>query len=102
METNFIKHILPLLMALLLMAGCNTSSQKGTGCLPEIKVSQTSDEKEITFQEIAEEISYIPLETNDTMLLRGVFLSICNDGIALMHQVDGRVFLYDDTQKRLM
>ena len=89
------KHILPFLTTLLLMAGCNTSPQKGTGCLPKIKVNQTPDEKEIIFQEIAEEINYIPLETNDTMLLRGVFISIGIEGIAVMHQTDGRIFLFD-------
>lgn len=87
------KHILPFLTTLLLMAGCDTSPQKGTACLPKIKVNQTPDEKEIIFQEIAEEINYIPLETNDIMLLRGVFISIGIEGIAVMHQVDGRIFL---------
>ena len=81
------------------MAGCNTSPQKGTGCLPEIKVNQTPDEREVILQEIATEISYIPLETNDSMLIRGVFLSICNEGIAVMYQVDGRIFLYDGKGK---
>ncbi len=93
------KHILPFLTTLLLMAGCNTSPQKGTGCLPKIKVNQTPDEKEIIFQEIAEEINYIPLETNDTMLLRGVFISIGIEGIAVMHQADGRIFLFDSKGK---
>lgn len=78
------KYLLPLLTALLLMAGCSTSPHKDNDCLPEIKVNQTPDKKEITFQEIAENISYFPLETNDSMLLRGVFLSICNEGIAVM------------------
>ena len=93
------KHILPFLIALLLMTGCDTSSQKDNTCFPEIKVSKTPDEKEITFQEMAEEINYLPLETNDTMLLRGVFLSVCNEGIAVMYQSDGRVFLFDGNGK---
>lgn len=93
------KHILPFLTTLLLMAGCSTSPHKDNDCLPEIKVNQTPDKKEITFQEIAENISYIPLETNDSMLLRGVFLSICNEGITVMHQVDGQVFLFDGKGK---
>ena len=87
------KHLLPLLTVLLLMTGCSTSPHKDNDCLPEIKVNQTPDKKEITFQEIAEEINYIPLETNDIMLLRGVFISIGIEGIAVMHQVDGRIFL---------
>lgn len=81
------------------MAGCQSSSKERKSSFPEIRVNQTPDEKEITLQEIAEEISYIPLETNDTMLLRGVFLSICNEGIAVMHQVDGQVFLFDGKGK---
>ena len=89
------KHILFILTTLLFMSGCNTSPQKGNGSLPEIKTNQTPNEKEIIFQEIAEKITYIPLETNDTMLLRGVFLSICTEGIAVMHQSDGRVYLFD-------
>ena len=87
------KHLLPLLTVLLLMAGCSTSPHKDNDCLPKIKVNQTPDKKEIIFQEIAEEINYIPLETNDIMLLRGVFISIGIEGIAVMHQVDGRIFL---------
>ena len=93
------KHLLPFLITLLLMAGCQTSNKERESSFPEIRVNQTPDEKEITLQEIAEEISYIPLETNDTMLLRGVFLSICNEGIAVMHQVDGQVFLFDGKGK---
>ena len=49
------KHILPFLITLLLMTGCDTSSQKDNTCFPEIKVSKTPDEKEITFQEMAED-----------------------------------------------
>lgn len=60
MNNSTMKHILPLLTALLLMAGCSTSPHKDNDCLPEIKVNQTPDKKEITFQEIAENISYIP------------------------------------------
>lgn len=93
------KHILPFLITLLLMAGCQSSNKERKSSFPEIRVNQTPDEKEITLQEIAEEINYIPLETNDTMLLRGVFLSICNEGIAVMHQVDGQVFLFDGKGK---
>ena len=37
------------------MTGCDTSSQKDNTCFPEIKVSKTTDEKEITFQEMAED-----------------------------------------------
>ena len=37
------------------MAGCNTSSQKGNDSFPKIMVNQTPDEKEITFQEMAED-----------------------------------------------
>lgn len=93
------KHPLFLLITFLLLAGCSTSPQKENGSYLEIKANQTPHEKEIILQEIAEEISYIPLETNDTMLLRGVFLSICNEGIAVMHQVDGQVFLFDGKGK---
>ena len=93
------KHPLLFLTTLLLMVGCSTSPQKGNGSHIEIKVNQTPHEKEITFQEIAEGISYIPLETNDTMLLRGVFLSICQEGIAVMYQADGRIFLFDGEGK---
>lgn len=93
------KHILFILTTLLFMSGCNTSPQKGNGILPEIKTNQAPDEKEIIFQEIAEKITYIPLETNDTMLIRGVFLSICAEGIAVMYQSDGRVYLFDNNGK---
>lgn len=89
------KHLPFLLIIALLTAGCQPSTQTGGTSLPEINVDTTPEEKEIRLQEMAKEISYIPLETNDSMLLRGVFLSICDEGIALMHQVDGRVFLYD-------
>ena len=67
--------------------------------MPEIEVDAILEEKEIRIQDIAEDISYIPLETNDSMLLRGVFLSICDDGIAIMYQVDGKIFLYDGKGK---
>ena len=33
------------------------------------------------------------------MLLRGIFLSVCGEGIAVMYQSDGRVFLFDGNGK---
>ena len=94
------KHIsVFFILFLLVLIGCQQTIKKGEASLPEIEVDAILEEKEIRIQDIAEDISYIPLETNDSMLLRGVFLSICDDGIAIMYQVDGKIFLYDGKGK---
>ena len=70
------KHIsVFLIFFLLVLVGCQQTIKKGAASLPEIEVDAILEEKEIRIQDIAEDISYIPLETNDSMLLRGVFLS---------------------------
>ena len=54
-------------MLALLATGCGDANQKTSG-LPQIDVRTDYPEKEICLQDVAE-VSYIPLETTDEILL---------------------------------
>ncbi len=90
-------------LCLLLVFACNNKDVKNnTGEIPVVDVTKTYHKKELKLQEVAD-IEYIPLETNDSVLLeehaKPAYIS--KDTIIVCNGTQGDIFIFSGKGKFL-
>lgn len=88
------KKVNILLTALLLaMAGCSSDRQSADGLIT-VDVTANYPEKELVLQDIMD-VEYVPLETTDEFVTKGVVKAIGKDILLITNQNDGDIFVFD-------
>ncbi len=95
------KTLMLLLVSMTVLSACKNKSKDYSGkSVPTFDITQPDGEKDIFLQDIAD-IEYIPLETNDTVLIdnsaRIVYHS--SDKIIVCNKQKGDVFIFDGKGK---
>ena len=86
-------------MLALLATGCGDANQKTSG-LPQIDVRTDYPEKEICLQDVAD-VSYIALDSQDDILVRGHVGSFSDKGIMIFDASNQRLLFFDKQGKFL-
>ncbi len=90
-------------LCLFLVFACNNKDGKNnTGKIPVVDVTKSYPKKEFKLQEIAD-VKYIPLATNDSVLLEeySKFAYASNDTIIAFNHYQGDIFIFDGQGKFL-
>ena len=82
-----------LIATLFAMAGCSSDKQAADNLIT-VDVTANYPEKELVLQDIMD-VEYVPLETTDEFVTKGVVKAIGKDILLVTNQNDGNIFVFD-------
>lgn len=94
------RPIIVISIVLSVMAGCGGGNRQSTENLITVDITANYPEKELILQDIMD-VEYIPLETTDEFLTKGVVKAVGREVLLVTNQGDGDIFVYDRTGKGL-